>query len=96
MSDTNLGTLSFSTEVTDEYEAVSPRQIFAEGFYTLYATFRYEGMEDGMVWSWVWRSTARSLRAATRCGPTEMKVPAIFILRRKKALTPGAIRLTYG
>ncbi len=54
-SDTNLGTLSFSTEVTDEYEAVSPRQIFAEGFYTLYATFTYEGMADGMVWAWVWR-----------------------------------------
>jgi hypothetical protein len=54
-SDTNLGTLSFSTEVTDDYEAVSPRQIFAEGFYTLYATFSYEGMEDGMVWAWVWR-----------------------------------------
>lgn len=53
--DTNLGTLSFSTEVTDDYDAVSPRQIFAEGFYTLYATFSYEGMEDGMVWSWVWR-----------------------------------------
>jgi hypothetical protein len=51
----NLGTLSFSTEVTDEYEAVDPRQIFAEGFYTLYATFDYEGLEDGMVWSWVWR-----------------------------------------
>lgn len=54
-SDTNLGALSFSTEVTDEYEAVSPRQIFAEGFYTLYATFTYEGMADGMVWAWVWR-----------------------------------------
>jgi hypothetical protein len=53
--DSDLGKLSFSTEVTDEYEAVKPRQIFAEGFYTLYATFDYEGLEDGMVWSWVWR-----------------------------------------
>lgn len=53
--DSNLGTLSFSTEVTDEYDAVEPRQIFAEGFYTLYATFDYEGLEDGMVWSWIWR-----------------------------------------
>ena len=54
-ADSNLGTLSFSTNVTDEYEAVEPRTIFAEGFYTLYATFDYEGLEDGMVWSWVWR-----------------------------------------
>ncbi|MFL7837672.1 MAG: hypothetical protein ACK2T4_01635 [Candidatus Promineifilaceae bacterium] len=51
----NLGTLSFSTEITDEYEAVEPGQLFAEGFYTLYATFDYEGLEDGMVWSWIWR-----------------------------------------
>ena len=21
----------------------------------MYATFSYDGMEDGMVWSWVWR-----------------------------------------
>jgi hypothetical protein len=53
--DSNLSTLSFSTEVDDEYNAVEPRQIFAEGFYTLYATFEYDGLEDGMVWSWVWR-----------------------------------------
>ena len=36
-----------------------PRQLFAEGFYTLYATFDYEGLEDGMVWSWVWRHDGR-------------------------------------
>ena len=53
--ESNLGTLSFSTEVSDEYEAVEPRQLFAEGFYTLYATFDYEALDDGMVWSWVWR-----------------------------------------
>jgi hypothetical protein len=53
--DSNLSTLQFSTEVSDEYDAVDPRQIFAEGAYTLYATFDYEGLSDGMVWSWVWR-----------------------------------------
>lgn len=54
-ADSNLSPLAFSTEVTEEYAAVEPRRIFAEGFYTLYATFAYEGLEDGMVWSWVWR-----------------------------------------
>jgi hypothetical protein len=53
--DSNLGTLSFSTDITDEYEPVEPRQLFGEGLYTLYATFDYEGLDDGMVWSWVWR-----------------------------------------
>ena len=51
----NITAVSFATEVTDEYEALSPRQLFAEGFYTLYGAFDYEGMADGMVWSWVWR-----------------------------------------
>jgi hypothetical protein len=54
-NDSNFSTLDFSTEVSDEYDAVEPRQLFAEGFYTLFATFDYEGLEDGMVWSWVWR-----------------------------------------
>jgi hypothetical protein len=52
---TNLGALSFSREINDDYEAVSPQTIFPEGFYTLYATFSYDGLADGMVWSWVWR-----------------------------------------
>jgi len=53
--DSNLGTVSFSTEVTDDYQAVDPRDIFAEGYYTLYATFSYDELSDGMVWSWIWR-----------------------------------------
>ena len=51
----NLSTLSFSTDISDEYEAVDPQEIFPQGFYTLYATFDYDGLADGMVWSWVWR-----------------------------------------
>lgn len=53
--DTALGTLSFSTEINDEYEAVEPRRIFPEGSYMLYATFSYDDMADGMVWAWIWR-----------------------------------------
>lgn len=52
---TELGEVVLSTEVTDDYQAVNPSRIFAEGFYTLYATFAYEGMADGMEWAWVWR-----------------------------------------
>jgi len=54
-SNTELGSLSFSTEVTERYEPVDPNNIFAEGFYTVYATFEYEAMADGMEWAWVWR-----------------------------------------
>jgi hypothetical protein len=53
--DTSIGQLSFSTELGANYQALEPRRIFAEGQYTLYATFDYADMANGMSWSWVWR-----------------------------------------
>ncbi len=52
---TALGTINFSQEISQDFEALEPKRIFFEGFYTLYATFSYEGMENGMTWAWVWR-----------------------------------------
>jgi hypothetical protein len=52
---TEIGQIDFSTEISEDYEAVSPGSRFGEGFFTLYATFDYEEMADGMTWSWVWR-----------------------------------------
>ncbi len=52
---TELGTVVLSSTVTDEYKAINPASIFGEGFYTLYATFDYKDMADGMAWAWVWR-----------------------------------------
>ncbi len=52
---TDLGAINFSTKVNDEYEAVDPTDSFFAGSYTVYATFSYDGMEDGMAWAWVWR-----------------------------------------
>lgn len=53
--DTYLSSLTFSTKIDDDYQAVNPASIFEVGYYTLYATFDYEGMADGMEWAWVWR-----------------------------------------
>ena len=53
--DTRLGTVVLSSTVTDEYKAINPANVFGEGFYTLYATFDYSDMADGMAWAWVWR-----------------------------------------
>ena len=55
LENTGLGRVLFSTEINSEYEAVNPANIFAEGSYTIYATFAYDAMQDGMVWAWVWR-----------------------------------------
>ena len=52
---TEIGSLIFSTRIDEEFEALNPETIFAEGNYTIYATFGYGQMADGMVWSWVWR-----------------------------------------
>ena len=52
---TEITPLVFSTKINDEYKAANPETIFPEGNYTIYATFDYAYMEDGMVWSWVWR-----------------------------------------
>lgn len=53
--DTALGAISFSTKIDDDFQAVDPTNIFAVGSYTVYATFSYDGMADGMTWAWVWR-----------------------------------------
>jgi hypothetical protein len=50
-----IGVLRFSTEIGQNNQALSPGYIFSEGFYTLYATFDYADMADGIEWSWVWR-----------------------------------------
>lgn len=52
---TDLGQVVLSTAVTEDYVAVKPSNIFGEGSYTLYATFEYTDMADGMEWAWVWR-----------------------------------------
>lgn len=57
--DTALGEIQFSTEISEDYEAVDPGRIFPEGFFTLYATFSYDAMADGMEWAWVWRHNGR-------------------------------------
>lgn len=52
---TELGSIEFSTEISDAYTAVNPTTVFPEGPFTLYATFAYSAMENGMEWAWVWR-----------------------------------------
>jgi hypothetical protein len=55
LSDTTIGEISFSTEISDDYQALEAGRRFGKGYFTLYATFDYEGLADGMTWSWVWR-----------------------------------------
>ncbi len=52
---TDLGEIDFSTDITENYGAIDSTRLFSVGSYTIYATFSYNGMEDGMEWAWVWR-----------------------------------------
>lgn len=52
---TALTPLIFSTQIDKDYQAINPTNIFSVGRYTLFATFDYDGMANGMTWSWVWR-----------------------------------------
>ena len=53
--DTSIGDISFSSQISSDYQALEAGQRFGKGFFTLYATFDYDGLADGMTWSWVWR-----------------------------------------
>lgn len=55
LPDTTITPLVFSTEIDDDYKPVAPRSVFGEGFFTIYATFDYDHMVEGMAWSWIWR-----------------------------------------
>lgn len=51
---TEIGQIAFSTDISDEFQPVEPGRRFGEGYFTLYATFEYVEMTDGMTWAWVW------------------------------------------
>jgi hypothetical protein len=52
---TNIGPIYFSTDISSNYQAVDSGSRFTEGYFTIYATFSYESMEEGANWSWVWK-----------------------------------------
>ncbi len=91
--DSNLSTLSFSTEVTDEYEAVAPRQLFGEGSYTLYATFDYEALDDGMVWSWIWRHDGEVIEGGNEVWAYGQEGPGYIFFNPEEGFRAGQYSL---
>ena len=53
--DTAIENVIFASGINDNYEPVGARNVFGEGEFTLFATFDYNEMSDGMTWAWVWR-----------------------------------------
>ena len=62
---TGFGEIAFSDEINEFYEAINPDRVFPARFFTLYATFVYEDMVDGMEWAWVWRHNGEVIDGGT-------------------------------
>lgn len=90
---TELGSLSFSVEIDDQYQAINPGRIFGEGFYTLYATFEYVEMEDGMAWAWVWRRNGEVVEGGNELWAYGADGPGYIYLNPEEGFQPGEYSL---
>ncbi|MGB1249949.1 MAG: hypothetical protein ACPG8W_04905 [Candidatus Promineifilaceae bacterium] len=54
-ADAELTRILFSTTVSETYEPTDPSDRFPTDIETLFATFDYRNLANGLEWSWVWR-----------------------------------------
>jgi len=87
--DTNLGTVVLSSDVTENYQAINPTSLFGEGFYTLYATFEYKGMLDGMEWAWVWRHNGKVIDGGNELWAYGEEGPGYIFLSPEEGFLEG-------
>lgn len=86
---TELSPLVFSTEINERFEPTSPGRIFPEGYYTLYATFEYNEMADGMVWSYVWRRNGEVIEGGNQVWQYGDSGPGYVYLAPQEGFQPG-------
>lgn len=87
-SSTKLTNLVFSQEVNG-YTPANPRTIFTKGFFTIYATFDYEGMANGMAWSWVWRYNGEVIDGGNKLWEYGDSGPGYVFLNPEEGFQPG-------
>ncbi|MCA9261584.1 MAG: trypsin-like peptidase domain-containing protein, partial [Planctomycetales bacterium] len=88
--------LLFSTRVTDDGRPVHPADHIPEGNDTVYATFEFENMRDGMPWSVVWMSNGKQIieqQDDWHDGPHGRKAVKI---NNRKGLPAGEYHLVLG
>ncbi|MGH2537405.1 MAG: hypothetical protein ACRDHL_08435 [Candidatus Promineifilaceae bacterium] len=88
-----LGQISFSIDITDDYQAIEAARRFTAGFFTLYATFSYENMEDGLVWSWVWRHNSEVVDGGNQVWSYGEDGPGYVYFRPDEGFKPGEYAL---
>lgn len=92
-NNTELGDISFSTSVTDRYEPINPDRRFVAGHFRLYATFTYEGMVNGMAWSWVWRFNGEAVSGGNEIWNYGSSGPGYIYLAPEEGFQPGQYTL---
>jgi hypothetical protein len=90
---TTITDILFSTDISDDYRAISPLNQFVKGFFTLYATFDYEGFEDGLVWSWVWRRNGQVMDGGNQVWDYGAEGPGYVYLQPEEGFSVGSYSL---
>lgn len=90
---TEFTRLVFSTEINDDYDPVSPRRTFVQGFFTIYATFDYQGMADGMEWAWVWRRNGEVVNGGNELWEYGSNGPGWIYYEPPEGFSPGEYTL---
>jgi hypothetical protein len=90
---TDIGAISFSTDIDDRYQAVNPVQRVSEGFFTLYATFDYSEMANDMAWAWVWRHNGEVVDGGNQLWSYGDEGPGYVYFQPEEGFYPGRYTL---
>jgi hypothetical protein len=93
LTETEIGKIAFSTDITSDYRAIDAGERYAEGFFTLYATFDYEEMLDGMTWSWVWRRNGQVIEGGNQLWTYGNDGPGYVYFRPEEGFLQGQYEL---
>ncbi len=91
--ETEIGKITFSTDITSDYRAIDAGRRFGEGFFTLYATFDYAEMVDGMTWSWVWRRNGQVIEGGNQLWAYGDDGPGYVYFRPEEGFLQGQYEL---
>jgi hypothetical protein len=91
--DTSVSSITFATNISDRYQPLNPATKFDEGYFTLYATFRYDAMAEGMSWTWVWRHNGILIEGDNKLWQHEGNGPGYVYFRPANGFNPGRYTL---
>lgn len=91
--DAQLGGIAFSLDISGNYQAIDSGYMFVEGFYTLYATFAYEGMANGMNWSWEWQRNGAQIEGGSQEWSYGQEGPGYIYFRPEDGFKSGEYTL---